>query len=44
MNYFTVFIDVLLKPSEFFRKISRENNFIHALIFRTQFQNLVMNI
>uniref|UniRef100_Q468I9 Yip1 domain-containing protein n=2 Tax=Methanosarcina barkeri TaxID=2208 RepID=Q468I9_METBF len=37
MNYFTVFMDVLLKPSEFFRKISRENNFIHALIFSIVF-------
>ncbi|WP_080941463.1 Yip1 family protein [Methanosarcina barkeri] len=37
MNYFTAFMDVLLKPSEFFRKISPENNFIHALIFSIVF-------
>ena len=33
MNYFTVFTDLLLRPSEFFKKMPREDNLFHALIF-----------
>lgn len=37
MNYFTVFTDVLLKPSEFFKRMPRENNLLHTLIFSIVF-------
>ncbi|KKH48805.1 hypothetical protein EO95_03150 [Methanosarcina sp. 1.H.T.1A.1] len=37
MNYFTVFTDVLLKPSEFFKKMPREDNLLHSLIFSVMF-------
>jgi hypothetical protein len=37
VNSFTVFTDVLLKPSDFFKKMPREDNFIHALIFSIVF-------
>jgi hypothetical protein len=33
MNYFTIFKDVLLRPSEFFKKGFHENNFSHSLVF-----------
>jgi hypothetical protein len=37
VNSFTVFTDVLLKPSDFFKKMPLEDNFIHALIFSIVF-------
>lgn len=33
VNYFTIFKTIVLKPSEFFKKMSHEDNFLHALIF-----------
>lgn len=33
MNYFAIFTDVLMRPSEFFKKMPREDNLLHALIF-----------
>jgi hypothetical protein len=37
VNYFTVFTDVLLRPSEFFKKMPHEDNLLHALIFSIVF-------
>ena len=33
MNYFTVFKNVLMKPSEFFKKMPRDDDLTHALFF-----------